>query len=542
MRARRALKGLLELLAGDATIKVDAPDVSICRGGECTTTRYLIADEVEEGAMDISSTKAKEMVEAFASLLEKLPPGSEIVITKQETRLDDAKRWLANEMANLKAKIELAQDTHIAKKAEVRLRVLQDLYETVLRGKPVVRINLVVKLREAGKSPEEVRKSLEFTEAAVVGAFNALTGIRLRRPSNNDLWKLLAREAGLTDDRLPTILIDSHRLGILQPIPLRRRPKVEFERGLVLGTDLETGWPVILPPERLEKHVAVLGPTGRGKTTLLASIMESTISTQFYKVFAVDFKGDLDDLLGHADGLIVRLTPADVRLSLLRKPSWVSESSWNHLVMDSISVGLGVSPEKLSELLVGTSLFDGLENMKRGATFIPLVELLKDEDDYEDLERKFVEDALILSLKRRGHAFQNAYGVLLIGMFKEYVARVGLGNRRTLVVIDEAWRISRSRTLVELFKEGRSLGLSAVVATQSPGDLPREALENVHTFVIFGSPNENYLREVSGLLGAPPGLERALTRLGIGEAVLFNVAEPHYIVFRVRRPTTSEDK
>lgn len=59
-----------------------------------------------------------------------------------------------------------------------------------------------------------------------------------------------------------------------------------------LGTDPETGEPVVLPGEALQRHVVILGSTGSGKTVLGKAILEEAIRAGT-PCIAVDPQGDL---------------------------------------------------------------------------------------------------------------------------------------------------------------------------------------------------------------------------------------------------------
>ena len=77
-----------------------------------------------------------------------------------------------------------------------------------------------------------------------------------------------------------------------------------------------------------------------------------------------------------------------------------------------------------------------------------------------------------------------------------------------------------------------------MIATQNPNDIPREVIENTHTLIMFGSPNEDYIRDAKRFLGLSSNILNKLYYLGIGEALIFNALDPHPIILKIRQPAS----
>ena len=67
---------------------------------------------------------------------------------------------------------------------------------------------------------------------------------------------------------------------------------------------------------------------------------------------------------------------------------------------------------------------------------------------------------------------------------------------RTVLVLDEAWRLVESPFLVPLIREGRAFSLGVLIATQFPGDLPEEISGSTATKLFFSQTQLSQIREI----------------------------------------------
>ncbi len=94
----------------------------------------------------------------------------------------------------------------------------------------------------------------------------------------------------------------------------------------------------------------------------------------------------------------------------------------------------------------------------------------------------------------------------------------GRNEHKIVVVMDEAWRYieEASDYIVSSVRQGRSLGLHIVYATQSFDDIPEIVLDNTGTLIIFGGHSKGYAEKASRF-----GLNvETLNYLPIGTAIL----------------------
>ncbi|QOR94722.1 ATP-binding protein [Thermosphaera chiliense] len=531
MKIIERIKSSLGLVSGD--LRIEPPDLVTLFGEKgVIVSRILVCDSVDYSVRDFNESSARKYVETFASILDKLPVNSEVRIVKDEVDLKWFARRLVNEILNTRVKLEGSQDEHSRVKHRVKLEVLSKLYEALLKGEPFTSTVLLVKIRVFARSVEEARSLLEYHESAVSRVFKTYYGLTLRRASKSELVRILRLDLNLEAfNNIQPVVSESRRLGFIHPFPPEK--KSVFTDGVFLGVDLRDNRPVQIPVEQLYKHMVVIGPTGRGKTALLASLIESASVFDELKTLSIDFKGDLAKYL--PQGLTRVLTPEDVVVNLAHKPRWLSDADWRMIVVDSLSTSLNTDPGRVLEALelVEGSGITALLHRGEGSVLLPLFELFNRPPRYELLESIHKENVL-LQLQGRSILFQNVYAGIVIGVLRNGLSRrEGFSN---LLVIDEAWRVSRLRSLVELVKEGRSWRVGVVIATQNPGDVPREILENASNLVFFGSLDADYVEKVVKSTGVGAEYAQRIMKLGIGEALYVNTEEAAPVLLRVKTP------
>ena len=102
------------------------------------------------------------------------------------------------------------------------------------------------------------------------------------------------------------------------------------------------------------------------------------------------------------------------------------------------------------------------------------------------------------------------------------------------VVLDEAHRLAKDKTLPKLMKEGRKYGISVIVASQSTDDFSKDVLANAGTKIAFRT-NYPASKTVAGFLRGRTGQDLSLQieQLGVGEAYVstteVNVARKVYM-------------
>ncbi|MEM0340609.1 MAG: DUF87 domain-containing protein [Acidilobaceae archaeon] len=344
-----------------------------------------------------------------------------------------------------------------------RTKFLRELYKRVLTDyRPLVG-SLAVVVWVPDREPVK----------EVAGSFRALleaeTGVSFREVEVRSFVDLL-RPPSIEDSlKLKPIMISSSDFH--EPL------------GVVLGRRAGEHSVVTLSwPGDFEAHVGVFGPTGRGKSVLLAGIaaqlgIMSDLSLDPHMVLVLDPKGDLTRLL-------LRVA---TRVNKVRKSSCIPFPSTRDLALKLLDSSRETSWTKSVEIYTCQGSL-----LERGLVVYDLSEL---ESSERNVAVALALSSLIVEAEERGLA------------------------GRVVVVIDEAWRISTNVAfhLTLAAREGRSKKLHLIYATQSPTDVPPIVLDNTRTAIVFGGFTKNYTEFVHRL-GIPSPED--LLRLPVGHAFL----------------------
>lgn len=536
------IRKILKTIFRDAEFELDPPDLIVSYGKNISIIRYLVGVEANYGLLELSDNELKNIIDKYSVILDRMPIGSEIKIVKMRSDLSKIITKISNEILNLKATIDVVEEEHVRKKAEAKLRIVEKLYETILSGKPINRIILVVKLRTTGQSLEELKQRLNTTAQIIKSFFYTTIGIKLEEPDRRELEKIIRYELGLTDKPpAKQIIVENRRISHLLPYPPRKKPSYEKSgESIPIGVEIETGWPVLLPLDILNKHLLVIGPTGRGKTTLLANIIESLLALEQALTTAIDFKGDLVQMV--PTRLLNHVRPGDAPVNLCVKPEDIDSIDWLLMVSDVLDNVMGIPRDKVVSII--TKFVDrgeppSPEQIVRDrdlSILAPIMRLVAEKPLYDKIYRLFSENTLF-DLSSTGTAFQNTYAGILINLYRSHAFKQSSTDKVRLLVVDEAWRITGLQGLLELIKEGRSRNIGVVLAVQNPTDLPVEMIENMHTIIVFGSPNEEYRSKLVKILGLQRQVMSKIKYLSVGEALMINALDPHPIIIRIRPPT-----
>jgi len=180
-------------------VRVDPPDLFYINRGKVTGIRYLIGEEMDLDIRSLSPVKLYDSVERLASVIDKLPHGSEVKIIKFKLDLTSFLKKLENEMANIKASMELASEPFLKTRLETRLSNLSELYKMIVEGKPLLRLSFIVKIRVEANTIEEVKQILSYHSSIISNVIRSTLGLKMRE-AGREIGRILAYELGLSDD------------------------------------------------------------------------------------------------------------------------------------------------------------------------------------------------------------------------------------------------------------------------------------------------------------------------------------------------------
>ncbi len=535
------------IVGNDISVEIEK-DMLMIRGRKrYTVLKYLISEEADYGLRDLDPNTLYRIAEAYITLYSKLPPGTELKIVKYNIDRRKLARRIENEMVNLKVMMDSAKEPHRVKKYEARLKILERLYNKILSGRDLERILLIVKVRASGRNIEVARETLDTLVEMVISFFKLNLGIKLRVAKCRELEDIIRYELGIVGKpQVKPIVVEAQKLAALQPIPASKRPNIERSEGIFLGYDMETGWPVVLDEKVLRKHILLVGPTGRGKTVTLATMMESIVALGLADVIAVDFKGDLAKIVDK--GLVKKAGPDEYPLNITIKPDYIPVVDWALAINDLLLKIMKLDTRKCSEIIgvLAETRFsrelspEDILLTKELAALANVIELATAKPSYTQLHDAIARENILFDLSGYGTTFQNMYGGLLLSIVSYLVSAGEIGDKA--IVIDEAWRVLGLKPARTLVKEGRSRGVGLVIATQNVEDVPQDILDNIHTVIAFGSYSDNYVEKLSTLLGLRRSYMEKIKKLSTGEAVLISSIDPHPLFIRIEPPALLETK
>ena len=377
------------------------------------------------------------------------------------------------------------------KAVERKIKLLERMYEVLLEGGEYIE-SIVVILVDACRSNNMVEW--------VVSEVRRL-GCRASVASLSDALRIaigLRRAKLLEVSKASKVVTSSFSSGSVKPY------------GIYVGR-LRNGRPFLLEVRdaRGSLHYLVLGPTGRGKTTLLAVLLMRADAIGM-RVYGIDPKGDLVAYTSH----VVRRRIIEIRdvlfgvLRLYRKGLVSREDV--HLVFKSL--GLYLNPRRIDYLVEECATLESvLDNVsKLKASRLNLLDVTGCATLPNQLDESTVFDLSKLPEPLKAPA---AAAVLVDILYS---------GSRGLVVIDEAWRLGRilEEQIVRLYKEARSAGMSLVAATQDPNDLPLELFNNSYGVFAFGSNDQEYIEKIAKMLRLNVQEKRVLRGLGVGEVLV----------------------
>lgn len=376
------------------------------------------------------------------------------------------------------------------KSVERKLRLLERIYDRLLNGGEYVE-GVVMLLADSCRSREAVDWAL--SEVKRLGC----------RAKIVDLERIVEFLAGVRKARLVEVgsiarmVKTSLAVGNVKPL------------GIYIGR-YRDGKPFTIEVwgEGGSLHYLVLGPTGRGKTTLLAAMLLRGDAAGV-KTYGIDPKGDLAAYTSHMLR-VKRVEIWEVVEGVLRlyREGLVSRDD---VIRVFRATGLYLEPRQVDYLVEECvpidTVLDDVTRRRAARLGISGVTGCSYAPD--------IDESLVFNLSGLPESLKApAAAAILAGLLR--------GKGKRLVVIDEAWRLGRllEEHIIRLYKEARSRDVSLVAATQDPTDLPLELYNNSYGVFAFGSNDQEYVEKVGRILRLDEREKRVLRGLGVGEALV----------------------
>ena len=301
--------------------------------------------------------------------------------------------------------------------------------------------------------------------------------------------------------------------------------------------------PFYLNLDDLTRHVLIVGPSGKGKTTLAKILIHEIIRKKLGNVWVIDFHGEYQSLADRGFIHIKPLSPSNpvsinifdakyeekntyssfltsLLLELIGEKNFEISPQMETALTYSVSKTISQmksefrnpmgfifhlwkwvkSAEKL-EALNPTSTFFGIINRVRSfftGVMQPILWVRETNLDLEDLIHKNV--IIDLSgLNKRGASKKNL--ILFLNIVLRFVMNIiyrrgYASNNKLFLFLEEArylvpWRIRDSSADTNIIEDfavlSRKYGLYLISITQSMSSISRDVIENVGTFFLFGA-------------------------------------------------------
>ncbi len=408
-----------------------------------------------------------------------------VVIAKKNVSKDKLLARLENTIMSLRVVLEREPGNP---RLERRLRLLQSIYERIRAARQPV--EAVIAVIVGGSECRE-------TEELASKVASELRGVGCRVRIVKGLG-VIGAFYGLAKGSVADEGVVSSVVG--------RLVETSNNEGVYIGID-EHGRPFFLPLRGREGslHYIVLGPTGRGKTTL-AAILLLRAEALGLRVYGVDPKGDLARYAAKLGLGVHRVSLREAMHAVL----WLyrEEVIARDSVFTTLS-SLGVELEAVEESIDSCKPLGAVATGKSRLR----IERIGLADVNPCNAPSIPSDGIVYDVSRLPEGLKG--GMAAVTAF----AALRKGG---LLVIDEAWRLTKTveQHVIRLYKEARSMGLSIVALTQDPGDLPPEAYNNVRGVILFGSGDEGYIARVARITGLEPSEARVLRSLGVGRILV----------------------
>lgn len=269
------LKNMLSQKEAVGAVKVELPsgDVSevLIDGRRVVPIAYA--------AVGYTGKPSRSSGESLARLARSMGLSVTFISSHLRLRKDKLLREIESEIQ----KAEMAYSSTRMLKYRERLKFLESLYTEVSRMHVPYASGFSIIVWVPSNNPDAVSEAEAFR--AIVEAELGVKLERVELKSLRDLADLLAYRA------LPGPESQA-------PVPAPRKPP--SPNGLVLGRKAGDPSTIVMVewPKDLESHGAIIGPTGKGKTVLLAGLSAQLALRFGVNVTVVDPKGDLSRLLG----------------------------------------------------------------------------------------------------------------------------------------------------------------------------------------------------------------------------------------------------
>lgn len=463
-----------------------------------------------------------------------------LVILPERLLYSEVLKRIESEISRLSMLLVLDQTNP---KVKNKLELLERMYKRLLSGDKPLKIMLLF-LIGVTSSCKNILNKMENIVREMSFLIRQYMDVNVTRINMERLFGIpVIVNRSILMGRFSVMVLGS-TLGSFLPINRVYRDDYHINNisnSIYIGIDMDTQLPVFIDIDKyFIHHFIVSGPTGKGKTTLLATFVAQFVETD-RNVVVIDFKGDLTNMLIHKN---IYTTDVDVEelLNLELNKDVELLSKWFMELSSIFGEIFNISnTEKYNIYKILTSsyrtygridvdkLLTVIRRFRKGHREIlyiaDLINELRIKSMKRSTERGLQKGFTVISLK--GYPEKMKQLIASIVLVKEFLLHVSLNKHNSnklnkIIVIDEAWRLTEYglSTLSRLYREGRSFGLGLISSTQLLDDLPSSIIENTSNMVIFGYNSDEYVDKISEYIPLTKREKQRLETLNVGEALL----------------------
>ncbi len=510
------------------------------RESECLGLRFIAVQDPLNTLSSLHLDKIEQYMNNFSSFLSLLSDNVTMMYIKISESYTDLLKRIESKMNKLRVLLELGGND-VKKLRE--LKVLEKIHDNLLNSKNVYRIMLLFIIKVVGKCDviEDILEKETSTLTELIDTYLSLKPY-IVNPKNIVDYKTVipVMDRKIVVDKRKSILIIGNSGGALLPISRNESNVIDLDlEGVYIGYDMVLGKPITLSPEKhLKYHGLVIGPTGKGKTTLLASMFYRA-HLLGYSVAAIDFKGDMARYVADDDLIVYGVDFKSLLKSYRNKGfdinKWVfdvarilssifglkrAESYIIFRVLQQVIFG-NKDPSSIERELSKNKYFSRMGS--RSDVYDHIIEaintLIDNKAKHDMLLREF-KKTYILNLEHYPDYIKELLSSIVL--LYEKNMNTPLSKFKKLVLVDEAWRLRNinPNALSTLYREGRSLGIGVFSTSQLLRDLSKTIVDNSSVFVIFGSNTKEYINDIKESFDLTHRELEKISKLGVGEAAI----------------------
>lgn len=521
-------------------------------GGEYLVASTLLVTDIPYAISDFKIEDFARYSRSFTSIVSSVPGPFLVLLVKKNIEPSKYAKKLESKILHYRV---ISQADPSNPTVESKLLRLEKVLDRLSRGERPIRIQLAIVVYNTGGNLTRLIEDVSSRCKTLRTSIESLLNLKCNVESLEYLLSNLLDSHGKN-----TIEVLEGEISFLTPILPHKRPSLEpFGEGIYLGEDLDFKTPVFYDFEKYSlRHMVIVGPTGRGKTTFLKTLAKrvSDVYSEA-QVWILDFKGEFSKLessdfkLIDASKTVINFLSTYTTSPYLKAKQFIEslklvsefKPSEEYILYFEVSNLLSKKSrasfrDVLEYIRGGYKVENSLENSIKLSILSKIEPYLLLKGKREEPVETLLKSKTIIDLSKLPEEHRSLYLYWFLQELYNYMLQLPpKGEIRGVLILDEAWRLLRKRVgeelILKLVKEGRGYGISVILASQDFKDFPREILDNAGTIVVFGSNSKPYIEEVSNYMSLNFQEKEKIMWLNVGEALVRIHGDPRPLWVRV---------